>query len=198
MPAAPTSSGRDESLASSFTFQMNAATSPAGFLADIPIIATTVAFIVLVETILARMLPLLPLALWIAVAAAPIMLSVAVTISLRGARGDVVRWLQTVPFPIDNLNAVLSGSGENFDIHFVQDVPSRELIMDRLSAVSQEAFVIATDDATKIVSARFGIDESKYNPIGAAHRRYTMMKTMVDVALADLHRDYPIALVQFG
>lgn len=187
----------DDSLAERFTPQMNAATSRFGAVTDIPIAFAAAAILVVALVLLHRLVPSLGLAVLGPIAAIPLVACVAANVALRGARRQVLAWLDTLPFPLDNVNAVLSGSGEHFAIHFESDVPERAAVTTILETVCPEAFVVDIDDQQKIMSARFGIDDSKVNPLGAAYRRYARMREVVSGPLSRLHETHPIKLVRF-
>lgn len=187
----------DESLAERFTGQMNAATSRFGALSEIPFAFVAVAVLVVILALVHRLVPSLGLSVLGPIAALPLVVCVVANLAFRGARGKVVAWLQTVPFPIDNLNAVLSGAGEHFQIHFAGAPPDRATVMAALEAVCPEGYVIDTDEAQRLINARFGIDESKYNPIGVAHRRYEATQRLIGGPLAAVHATHPITLIRF-
>ncbi len=187
----------DSSLAERFTPQMNAATSRFGAVSDIPIAFAVTAVLVVVLVLLHRVVPSLGLAVLGPIAAVPLVACVVVHVALRGARKQVVAWVATVPFPLDNLNAVLSGAGEYFTIQFAAGLPSRESVNTLLETVCPRGFVIDIDEGQRIISARFGIDDSKHNPLGSAYERYERMRELVSGPLSQLHATHPIALLRF-
>ena len=67
--------------------------------------------------------------------------------------------------------------------------------MDFLERASEESFVIESDEDRKVVTACFGVQDSKYNPYGAAHRRYTRMRRVAELSLLPLHEKHPIERV---
>lgn len=196
MPEAP-QCPRDESLAEHFTMQMNAATSRLGVLSDIPIAfavsAVLVVSLVLVDSVL---VPLGP-AVIVPIAFAPLLVCAASFVALRGARARVVAWIASVPFPIDNVNAVLSGAGEFFVLEFREGMPDRDLVVRSIESVCPAGFVVEQDEKRRSMSARFGIEDSRHNPIGTAHRRYLCMRRLVSGPLSDLHKTHPIAMLRF-
>lgn len=187
----------DESLAEHFTPQMNAVTSRFGVVSDIPVAFAAMAVLVLMLILTHRVVPALGLSVLGPVAAIPLVACVIAHFALRGARAHVVAWLSTLPFAVDNMNAVLAGSGEFFEIHFQAALPPRTEVMARFETVSADVFVLDVDEAEGKMSARFGVDDSKYNPIGAAHRRYRLVRAILGGPLAQLHADRPIKLVRF-
>ncbi len=196
MPEAP-QCPRDESLAEHFTLQMNAATSRLGVLSDIPIAfavsAVLVVSLVLVDNVL---VPLGP-AVIAATAVAPLLVCAVAYVALRGARARVVAWIATVPFPIENVNAVLSGAGEFFVLEFREGMPDRDLVVQAIESVCPAGFVVEQDETRRSMSARFGIEDSRHNPFGTAHHRYACMRKLVSGPLCDLHKTHPIAMLRF-
>lgn len=184
-----------DSIAKRFTPSMNAATSRFGVLCDFSIVFVAVAALGLLTAGAFQLYPALPS--WAAVVppALPIALSLIVHAVLHNSRKAVVQWLSRIPFPVENLNAVLSGAGEHFEVHFLGDMPSREGFMSHLERASEEAYVLDQDDEERTISARFGVIESKYNPYAEAHRRYQRMQAVVERSLIPLHDEHPIERV---
>jgi len=110
----------------------------------------------------------------------------------------VARWLSNVPFPVENVHAVLAGAGEYFHVYFEGKLPERQVVMDFFEKASEDTFVVEQDEESRVVTARFGVEPSKRNPYGEAHRRYERMKRVVEQSLIPLHASYPIARVLIG
>jgi len=178
-----------------FSAAMNAATSRYGVLCDIPIAFVTLAAIATLAIALVELLP--GLSMWLVAIASclPILVCVGAHLALRNARGHVLSWLRSLPFPVENVNAVLCGAGEFFEIHLSGETPDRSTVMSYLERSSEDPFVVEHDPDSRIIVARFGIMDSKRNPYGAAHRRYAMMKKVVALALVPMHDRYPITRV---
>ena len=107
--ARPTTEERaDQSVSTHFTRVMNATPSRWGALTDPSIIGLAMAPVVVALMAAARMeaAPALITALQV-LAAVPVAVAVAVTLVQTGARRRVVAWLASVPFPVENMNAVL-------------------------------------------------------------------------------------------
>jgi hypothetical protein len=170
---------------------MNAATSRHGVLCDIPITFVAVAVVGTATVAITRVVPSIPI--WAAcVLVIPILVSVAVSFALRSARDGVVLWLASLPFPIRNVNAVLSGSGEYFEVHFKGLPPERAVVMGYLARATDETFVMESDTERKIVTARFGVMSSKLNPYGEANARFSRLRIVADRALTPLHAQHAI------
>ena len=103
---------------------MNAATSRFGVLCDISLTFVAVAALATIAAAVYHLVPGLPVWAAAIVLALPIGICVAAHIALRNARQDVVAWLRTLPFPIDNANAVLSGAGDLFELHLRDEIPN--------------------------------------------------------------------------
>lgn len=182
-------------VAERFTPSMNAATSRFGVLCDFSIVFVAVAALGVLTAGAFQVYPSLPT--WVAVIppALPIVLALIVHVVLHNSRKAVVQWLSRIPFPVENLNAVLSGAGEHFEVRFLGDMPSREVFMTHLERASDEAYVLDQDDQERTISARFGVIPSKYNPNAEAHRRYQRMRAIVERSLIPLHDAHPIERV---
>src|SRR3954468_2382377 len=114
----------DESVSTRFTRVMNATTSRWGMLTDPPVVAVVTAPVViaLVAAIRLDLAPAVVLALEVA-AAAPLAVAIVAALALMGARARVVGWLTGIPFPVENLNAVLNGLGESLEVTFRDACP---------------------------------------------------------------------------
>lgn len=187
--------GTEPDIAPKFSAAMNAATSRLGVLCDIPITFGVVAALGTTAAGVYQLVPSLPV--WGAgvVLSLPIIVCVAAHVALRNARAGVVEWLKTVPFPLENANAVLSGSGEYFEIFMRDELPEREVFMSFLERSSSDVFVLEQDEERRVVSARFGVMTSKLNPYREAFLRYERMRQVVDLALVPMHAEHPIERV---
>jgi hypothetical protein len=131
-----------ESVAASFTRIMNASTSRWGMITDPPVLAlaTGVFLILLLASLRIEAAEgLVPI--FGALTALPLVLGVVVSLSLLGARSRVIEWLAGLPFPVENLNAVLNGLGEGLEITFAASCPPSAELNVLLEAVSPDAFV---------------------------------------------------------
>src|SRR4029079_18900196 len=85
--------------------------------------------------------------LFAALTAMPVAVAWLVAISLLGARARVIDWLAGLPFPVENLNAVLNGLGDEMEITFATTCPPAAQVNPVLDAVSPDAFVTRAPDA---------------------------------------------------
>src|SRR5262249_24922811 len=102
-----------ESISARFTRPMKAATSRFGSLTDPPILALPTALFLLALLASLQLGVSAPIVtLFGALLVLPLTIGVLMTIALSGARRRVVDWLARLPFPLENMNAVLNGLGE--------------------------------------------------------------------------------------
>lgn len=200
-PSANSSTARaaaEETVAARFPRIMKATTSPLGVLTDPPLVGLAVGVVVVVATLLFQLGLVDParLAFMAALAALPIVVAIAVTVALAGARSRVIDWLAAQPFPIENVNALLNGVAQNLVVRFAAEPPDRDALNARLEAIDPDCFALGYDEAEHEVEVRIGVPESKLNPTGANHRRYRRVAVIVDQALVPLHAERPIVSVR--
>ena len=176
-----------------FTWSMNAATSRFGALCDL-------VFVFAAEGVAALLLALamrfeLRALVWlmVGVSAAPLAGWLITSLVLRNARAQVVGWLASLPFPIENLNSILLGMGETFELYFESAMPTRDEVMGHLARVSDDVFVLECLDDQRMMLARFGVIGSKHNLQRQAYGRYARLREIVGGSLLALHRDYPMS-----
>lgn len=200
----------DQSVATHFTRIMNASTSRWGMLTDPPVVAVLTAPPIVALLAAARLdAPGTALTALEVVAALPIAAAIALTLALRGARGRVVAWLAGVPFPVENMNAVLNGLGESLEVTFVERCPTVRELNNELDRVSPEAFVTLSPETAAaapeggekkepapVVEIRIGVVDSKRNPAATNHRRYERLREIVARVLVPLAERYPIVEVR--
>ncbi|HNS97083.1 MAG TPA: hypothetical protein PLJ27_16360 [Polyangiaceae bacterium] len=184
-----------DSLAQRFSPSMNAVTSPYGILCDLTFTFAVVAAVGISTAAVFHYFPAIPG--WVAIIplAIPFLINAAAHLALCGARHRVVNWLMGVPFPVENVNAVLCGVGEQFDVTFEEAVPSRDALMQYLARASEDAYVLEIDESRRAMLARFGVVESKHNPHREAHRRFKRMQKVVSLALIPMHEEHRIERV---
>jgi hypothetical protein len=194
-----------ESVATRFSRLMNATTSPWGALTDPPIVAGATA--ALVATTLAAMRleasPIVQSSLEF-VATAPLVIAVLISVALSGARQRVVGWLASVPFPVENMNLILNGLGEAFEITFRDQRPATPELNIVLERVSPESFVTLAPDggadeparSPRAIEVRIGVVDSKRNPAGSNYQRYARVRRLVEQVLIPLAQQYPIEEVR--
>jgi hypothetical protein len=205
MAEAATSSGAsagarqraDESVSTSFSRLMRATTSQWGMLTDPPIVAIATAAPV-VAVLVARRYGVEGAPLWVlqVLAALPLALGLVFTLALLGARARVVDWLAGVPFPVENMNAVLNGLGDTLEVTFTGEVPSAERLNAELDKVHSDSFVTETAAAEHRVELRIGVVDSKRNPARTNYQRYARVRALVDQALVPLSQAFPIREVR--
>jgi hypothetical protein len=190
----------NDSVAARFTRGMRASTSRYGVLTDPPIVSAVVGVIALAAIVLWQLeligeglLPLVYL-----VVAAPVGVAVVTGLLLRGARDEVIRWLASLPFGVENMNALLDGVGQNLVVRFGGTPPERDALNALLEQVSDDCFALEFDAAEPEVDVRIGVSDSKLNPAGAAFRRYQRVQALVERALVPLHARCPIAWVRIS
>ena len=192
-PSAQDLQRADEALAPKFTWPMNAATSRYGLFFDLVFAFALAAGAGFLLVIAAHFRLIAASYLLGVLSVAPLLVWLVGNLALRNARRAMVEWIASLPFPVENLTAVLLGMGETFELYFVSQVPPRTVVMDRFAAVSEEAFVLEVRDDQKMVLSRFGVVVSKHNPHRGGYSRYALLRELVHRSLIDLHRDFPIA-----
>jgi hypothetical protein len=185
----------DESVATRFLLSWNATTSRWGMLGDV-VMASACMAVGGFFLALAAHFKLVVLA-WAlgAVTAAPMVACIVVNVSLLGARGKVVKWLASQPFAVENMNAILAGFGEEFEIHFAGVAPKREAVMEYLARVSDDVFVLEEHEEQAMVLARLGVIGNKHIPFRHAHVRYERFLQVVERSLGPMHEHHPIKRV---
>jgi hypothetical protein len=185
----------DEAVSARFSLEWNAVTSRWGALGDI-INAFGISAVAGFLLLLAVHWRLTAIAWGLGVlAAAPIPICVVINIALLGARAKVVAWLSSLPFPVENLNAILAGFGEEFELYFEGDAPTRDQVMEHFARVSEDVFVLETHADQRMVRARLGVIVSKHNPQRQAQARYSRFRLVADKSLVPLHGQHAIARV---
>ncbi|MCA9619409.1 MAG: hypothetical protein KC731_10305 [Myxococcales bacterium] len=187
-----------DSVAERFTRLMRASTSARGMLTDPPLVCFAVAAIVLTSLILynrdviqAGALPVVYVA-----AALPVVVALAVHATLAGARGRVIAWLASLPFPLQNMNGLLNGVGQDLVVAFRDLPPTREALNARLEEVDPDCFTLEIDEEVEEVEIRIGVLDSKLNPTRSNYQRYLRVQRIVAEVLVPLHAEHPIQWVR--
>lgn len=190
----------DESVALRFTRVMNASTSPYGVLCDMSLAAavSAVPLIMVVRQVSGGDLTSPLTVALIALTLAPAVVSLGAGLALRGARASVVDWIASQPFPIDNMNGLLAGTSDAFEISFRpgSPPPTREAIQALLDPVSDDSLAMLVADDEPRAEVKIGVIDSRRVPIQTNHRRYVRFQQLVERALLPLHREHPIAGVR--
>lgn len=195
-----------ESVAARFTRVMNASTSRWGTVTDPPVLAlATGVFLILLLASLRIEVAAGLTPIFGALTALPLIFGVVVWLALLGARARAIDWLAGLPFPVENLNAVLNGLGEGLEITFAASVPTSAELNTQLEAVSQDAFVTKAPApmepqtaATEppILEVRIGVVDSARNPSASNFRRYERVRALIDTVLVPLHARHPVVEVR--
>lgn len=195
----------EESVSSHFTRIMNATTSRWGVLTDPAVVGVCTAppLIGLIAALRLEAAPALITGLE-ALAAAPLVVAVLLAVVLRGARAGVVTWLAGLPFPLENLNAVLNGLGETMEVSFRDAAPATPEMNKELDRVSPDAFVTQAgpeggapaEGERRWIEVRIGVADDKRNPAVSNHRRFQRVRALVEQVLVPLGERYPIAEVR--
>jgi hypothetical protein len=194
----------EQGVSERFTRLMNATTSRWGMLTDPSLIGmcTAPAAIGLLAAVRLDAAPGVVTGLEV-LAAAPLAAAVVLTLALRGARRGVVAWLASVPFPVENLNAVLNGLGEGLEITFRERAPTVAELNLALDRVSPESFVTkaaaegeGAPPEAPVVEVRIGVVDSARNPSLSNHRRFERVRALVREVLVPLSERWPIVEVR--
>jgi hypothetical protein len=190
----------DQSISASFTRIMKATTSRLGVLTDPPLVALASAvFLVALLAALQFGAPQVAVRVLTVLLGVPIAVAVIVTLALSGARGKVVSWLASVPFPVENMNSVLNGLGEMMDVTFKSGGPTSAELNKELDAVHPDVFVtkVTPEEGTvEQIEIRIGVVDSKRNPSATNHERYERVRAIVDRVLVPLSARHPITEVR--
>jgi hypothetical protein len=190
----------EESVSARFTRVMNATTSRWGMFTDPSIVglATAPVALALLAAVRAEAAPGLVTTLEV-LAVLPLAAALLVSVSLRGARPKIVDWLAGLPFPVENLNALLNGLGDALEITFRNPAPEAKELNALLDRVSPDCFVSKGPDDTHdpaVVEVRIGVPDSKRNPSLSNHRRFLRVRALVAEALVPLSERHPIVEVR--
>ena len=185
----------NELVADRFSRIMNATTSPAGVVGDPPVAAAATA-VLLVAYLAARRTDASPQVqqVLLVLVALPLALAIFVAIALMGARRRVVKWLAGLPFPVENMNAILNGMGDQLEVTFKGPAPEAAALNQKLDEIHTDCFV--TESKDQVVSMRIGVVDNKRNPATSNHRRYRRVLELVERMLLPLHKEHPIEAVR--
>jgi hypothetical protein len=178
-----------ECVAKKFTRVMNATPSPLGPLSDL-MGASILSGVLVVGGLfgIRRSNDASALYAVLALAAVPLVTSLLLSASLRGSRAKVVAWLGTLPFPVDNLNALLAGLGDTVEIVFAPgaDLPARATLQPRLDAVSEDVLLVKERPEERTVEIRLGVIDSKRMPLRTNHQRWKRLLELMEKVLLPL------------
>ena len=194
-----TPSEASESVAERFTRVMNATPSPIGPLSDF-IIASFVSGAIIAIGLFAIRGSSDPAALYavLGAVAAPFAVCAIVSFKLRGTREKVVGWLTTLPFPVDNLNALLAGLGDTVELVFTPGtaMPARADLQPRLETVSEDVLLVKERPEERTLEIRLGIIDSKRVPLYTNHQRWKRFCDVSEKVFVPLAKQSPIERVR--
>jgi hypothetical protein len=184
-----------ESVAEKFTRVMKATPSPLGVFGDVGA-ASVISGALMVFGLFAIRRSTNPSSLYIAlaVAALPLVASALVSTALTGSRATVVTWLASLPFPVDNMNALLAGLGDTIEVHFESGValPTRATLQPKLDEVSDDVLLVKERSDEGSIEIRLGIIDSKRVPLRTNHLRWKRLVQVVEKTLVPLSKTSPI------
>jgi hypothetical protein len=191
------SAAASELVAERFSRMMNATTSPLGVAGDPPVAAAATA-VFLVAYLGARQMDASPVVqqVLLVLVFVPIGVAILIALALLGARGKVVKWLAGLPFPVENMNAILNGLGDGLEVTFKEGVavPETPALNAKLDAIHPDSFV--TESKEQVVVVRIGVVDSKRNPAATNHQRYQRVVDLVEKVLVPLHAERAIETVR--
>jgi hypothetical protein len=199
----------EQSISAGFTRVMNATTSRWGMFTDPSIIGlcTAPVAVALLAAVRLEAAPALITGLEVLVAL-PVTVAVGLALALRSARAGVTAWLAGVPFPIENMNAVLNGLGDALEVTFRDQPPEVKALNVALDQVSSDCFVSKSfEDGEPVVTGapappsaaleiRIGVVDSTRNPSVSNHRRFLRVQALVTTVLIPLAERHPIVEVR--
>ena len=194
-----TPSEASECVAEKFTRVMNATPSPLGPFSDLMAASVLSGALVMGGFFgIRRSTDASLLYVVLALAALPLVASALLSASLRSARAKVVAWLCTVPFPIDNLNALLAGLGDTIEIVFAPgaELPSRATLQPRFDAISDDVLLVKERPEERTLEVRLGIIDSKRLPLRTNHARWNRFVEVTEKVLVPLTKSSAIERVR--
>jgi hypothetical protein len=184
-----------ECVAEKFTRVMNATPSPLGPFSDL-IAASVLSSVLVMGGLFGIRRSTDPAALYtvFAVAAVPLLASALLSAWLRDSRTKVVGWLCTLPFPVDNLNALLAGLGDTLEIVFAPgaELPTRAALQPRLEAVSEDVLLVKERPEERTLEIRLGVIDSKRMPLRTNHQRWKRLVDLIEKAIVPLGKSNAI------
>lgn len=177
-------------VAQKFTRVMNATPSSLGPLSDLGAASVLSGLIVAVGFFATRRsadASLLYVVL--ALAALPLVANAFLSIAMRRSRAKVVAWLCTVPFPVDNLNALLAGLGDTVEIIFAPgaELPTRATLQPRLEAVSEDVLLVKERPDVRALEIRLGVIDAQRMPVRTNHQRWKRWVELMEKVIIPLH-----------
>jgi hypothetical protein len=188
----------NESVAEKFTNVMNATPSSLSAFCDLAVASVLSGLLLAVGLFTIRHTSDPSRLYWVfAVAAAPFLASYGLLLALRRSRHVVVGWLTTLPFPIDNMNALLAGMGDTIEVFFENGakLPDRSTLQPKLDQVCDDVLLVKERPEERSLEIRLGVIDSKRMPFRTNHRRYRRLLDVVERVLVPLSITAPITRV---
>jgi hypothetical protein len=184
-----------ENVAEKFTRVMCATPSPLGVFCDfIPASVLSGALLVVGLFAIRRLSDARALYAVLFLAAAPLVASAVLSFTLRGSREIVVRWLASLPFPIENMNALLAGLGDTIEVVFEPGaaLPDRSTLQPKLDEVSDDVLLVKQRPEERTLEIRLGVVDSKRMPQRTNHQRWRRLVNVFERVLVPLSKSAPI------
>jgi hypothetical protein len=188
----------NESVAEKFTNVMNATPSPLSALCDLTLASVGSGLLLVVGLFTIRHTgDPSRLYMVLLVAAAPFVASYGLQLALHRSRDVVVGWLTTLPFPIDNMNALLAGMGDTIEVFFERgaELPNRSSLQPKLEEVCDDVLLVKERPEERSLEIRLGVIDSKRMPLRTNHQRYRRLLAVVERVLVPLSKTAPISRV---
>ena len=189
----------NECVAEKFTRVMNATPSKLGPFSDLMAASILAGALVAVGFFaIRRSSDAAALYAVLALATVPLVASLILSASLAGSRAKVIAWLCSVPFPVDNLNALLAGLGDTIEIVFAPgaDLPSRATLQPRLETISEDVLLVKERPEERTLEVRLGVIDSKRLPLRTNHARWNRFIDVTEKVLVPLSQKTAIERVR--
>jgi len=185
-------------VALKFTRVMNATPSRFGVLSDLGSASAISGAVLVLSLFFLRGAADSSRNLALALSVVPLAASLVAAAMLARSREKVVSWMVTLPFPIDNMNAILAGTSDAIEVAFAEGavLPKRAAIAPKLDSISQDVFLLAERSEERTLEIKLGVADSKRLPLVTNHRRYRRLVDLVERVLVPLAREAPISGVR--
>jgi hypothetical protein len=187
-----------ERLALKFTRVMNATPSRFGVLSDVAAASAISGAVLVLSLFFLRGAADSSRNLALALSVVPLVGSLVAAAMLARSRERVVSWMAALPFPIDNMNAILAGTSDAIEVAFAEGavLPKRAELTPKLDGISQDVFLLAERAADRTLEIKLGVADSKRWPLVTNHRRYRRLVELVERVLVPIAREAPISGVR--
>ncbi len=185
-------------IAEKFTRVMNATPSPLAPFCDLGAASVLSGLIVMTGfLVIGRSADASLIYVVLGIAALPPVASAILAASLRHSRDKVVAWLCAVPFPVENLNALLAGLGDTLEVVFAPgaELPTRATLQPRLEVVSEDVLLVKERPEERAIEIRMGVIDSKQMPLRTNHQRWKRFVELMDRVLIPLAKTSAIERV---